>query len=42
MRDSERIREQIAEQFGQEMVKDGQIDRKALGAYVFHENVSLL
>ncbi|CAD5206722.1 unnamed protein product [Bursaphelenchus okinawaensis] len=41
MADSEAVREGIRREFGEEMVKDNVVDRKALGAYVFKDKERL-
>jgi dephospho-CoA kinase len=40
MADSEELRTKLSQVFGSEIVKDGAVDRKALGAMVFKNKVS--
>jgi dephospho-CoA kinase len=41
MADSEELRSKLAETFGADVVKNGAVDRKALGALVFKNKVFL-
>jgi dephospho-CoA kinase len=42
MHNSEELRTKLSQTFGENLIKDGVVDRKALGAFVFKNKVILI